>query len=114
MNRKPLLFVIVVLGISSTIVHCLPTVKGTTWVEGHITEDTTWTVEDSPYLVMNDVIIDANATLAIKPGVEVRFGGACSLVVEGSLYAEGTSDRRASATIWRLGINCDGWACTGC
>ena len=110
MSRKPLLFVIVVLGISSIIVcYHLPTLKGTTRVEGHITEDTTWTIKDSPYFVINDVIVDANTTLTIKPGVEVRFGGAFSLVVEGSLCAEGTPGSLINFTSNKLQPQAGDW-----
>jgi hypothetical protein len=63
-----------------------------TWVEGHITYDTIWKIQDSPFIVINDVIVDTNATLTIEPGVQVRFGGNFSLIVNGALNATGTSD----------------------
>ena len=64
--------------------------KASTWVEGHISVDTTWTKANSPYIVTNDVIVDENVTLTIEPGVEIRFGGYFSIIVNGSLSAVGT------------------------
>ncbi|MCW4042875.1 MAG: right-handed parallel beta-helix repeat-containing protein, partial [Candidatus Bathyarchaeota archaeon] len=65
------------------------TVKAT-YVEGLITQDTVWTLVDSPFVVSGDVTVYSNATLTVEPGVEVRFGGVFSLVVLGKLYANGT------------------------
>ena len=64
-------------------------VHAQTWVEGHITQDTTWTVTDSPFVVIGNVIVDANVTLTIEPSVEVRFGDGFSLIVDGNLFAIG-------------------------
>ncbi|UCE16026.1 MAG: right-handed parallel beta-helix repeat-containing protein [Candidatus Bathyarchaeota archaeon] len=63
-----------------------------TYVEGNITQDTVWTLTDSPFVVSKNVIVDLNATLTIDPGVEVRFGGNFSLIVNGRLLANGTKD----------------------
>ena len=68
-----------------------------TYVEGPITQDTIWTLVDSPFVLSNDVTVYSNATLTIESGVEVRFGGAFSLVVSGKLYANGT-DREITFT----------------
>ena len=66
-------------------------VKGMTWVEGHITQDTVWKLQDSPFVVINNIIVDVGSTLTIEPGVEVKFGGAFYLSVRGNLSAIGTS-----------------------
>lgn len=60
-----------------------------TYVEGHIAQDTTWTLVDSPYVVSKDIIVDPTVTLTIEPGVEVAFGGKFTLYVQGILYAVG-------------------------
>lgn len=73
-------------------------VKAGTWVEGHITEDTTWTLASSPYLVTGDIFVDEGATLTIEPGVIVKFGGYISIFVNGSLYAVGTDTDRIKFT----------------
>ena len=66
--------------------------------EGVITEDTVWMFKNSPYEVVANVTIAAGARLTIEPGVEVRFQTGSSLIVNGSLYAVGTSSNRISFT----------------
>ena len=77
-------------------------VLGETHVEGHITQDTVWTLTDSPFVVVRDVVIDASATLTIEPGVEVRFGGNFSLDVMGKLIADGTEEEPITFTSNKL------------
>ncbi|MEM3442274.1 MAG: right-handed parallel beta-helix repeat-containing protein [Candidatus Bathyarchaeia archaeon] len=62
-----------------------------TYVEGPITQDTVWTLAESPFILSKDVIVYSNAKLTIEPGVEVRFGEALSLIIEGELYADGST-----------------------
>lgn len=79
-------------------------------VGGHLTEDTTWSPENNPYLVTSGVYVDAGVTLTILPGTIVKFnsdfyddlgddgfyfsGGeepiAKFMRVEGRIIAEGT------------------------
>ena len=61
-----------------------------TYVEGSITQNTIWTLVDSPFVVSKDVRVYPNATLTIEPGVEVKFGGTFSIIISGKLYANGT------------------------
>jgi hypothetical protein len=77
-------------------------VKGETHVEGHIIQDTVWTLTDSPFVVIKDLFIDVGATLTIEPGVEVRFGGNFSLVVRGKLIADGTVEKPITFTSNKL------------
>ncbi len=70
----------------------VPTVKAT-YVEGPIYLNTVWTLVDSPFVVSNNVTVDSGATLTIEPGVEVRFGGDFSLIVNGRLIANGAKDK---------------------
>lgn len=67
------------------------TVKAT-YVEGSITQDTIWTLVDSPFIVSNNITVYPDATLTIEPGVQVKFGGPFSLTVLGKLYANGTEE----------------------
>jgi hypothetical protein len=64
-----------------------------TYVEGPITRDTIWTLVDSPFILSNDVTVSPTATLTIEPGVEVRFGGEFSIIVNGQIIADGTDDK---------------------
>jgi len=66
-----------------------PTVKAT-YVEGEIAINTTWTLVDSPFILSGNVTIREGVTLTIEPGVEVRFGGKFSLIVNGRLIAKGS------------------------
>jgi len=45
-------------------------------VSGHITEDTTWSPDNNPYLVVDDVYVDDDVTLTILPGTIVKFNAA--------------------------------------
>jgi co-chaperonin GroES (HSP10) len=93
MKRKLKLFVILVIMIFSTFSFASKTLFQTveaTYVEGLITQDTIWTLVDSPFVVSNDITVHSNATLTIEPGVQVRFGGAFFIIVSGKLYANGT------------------------
>jgi len=75
-----------------------PQVVADTEVSGHITENSVWTLANSPYIVVGNVWVDSGVTLQIEPGVTVKFdtlpGGVdtLSLIVDGKLYAEGEED----------------------
>jgi parallel beta-helix repeat protein len=69
-----------------------------TYTEGFITQDTIWTLVDSPIVVSKNTTILSNATLTIEPEVQVRFGGHFSLIVEGKLVANGTKDKMITFT----------------
>jgi len=75
----------------------LPSVKAT-YVEGPITQDTVWTLTDSPFVVSKNITIYPSVTLTIEPGVEVRFGGNLSIIVEGRLNAVGTQNNNITFT----------------
>ncbi len=69
-----------------------------TYIEGAITQDTVWTLTDSPFVVSKNIIVYPTVTLTIEPGVEVRFGGYFSLNVEGSLSAIGEENNTITFT----------------
>lgn len=71
---------------------------GASSVEGIITNDTVWTLTESPYKVLSDVTIANGANLTIEPGVEVLFETGSSLIINGSLHAVGTSINRITFT----------------
>jgi len=70
-------------------------------ITSHITQDTTWTLQDSPYLVGGRSLpellkIAEGVTLTIEPGVIVKFHNPVynsGLRVEGTIKAEGTSEK---------------------
>ena len=52
------------------------------------------TVDNSPYLMTNDVLVPEGKTLTIDPGVEIQVNGDFFIQVEGSINAIGTEDKR--------------------
>jgi len=64
-----------------------------TYVEGVITQNTTWTLVDSPFVLSGNLTVYQNATLTIEPSVEVKFGGVFSLFIYGGLAADGTDEK---------------------
>ena len=76
----------------------LTSLSAETPVGGIISNSTTWTFPDAPYIVTNDVTVAPGVTLTIEPGVEVRFNQNTRLTVRGRLLAEGTPERRIRFT----------------
>jgi parallel beta-helix repeat protein len=58
-------------------------------VGGLISADAAWTAANSPYVIVSSVLVARGATLAIGPGVTVRFNPGLSLQVDGTLLARG-------------------------
>jgi hypothetical protein len=99
MSRRKLIFLLGIFLLSS------PLAFAETYVGGEITEDTTWTLEGSPYIVTSDVGIygptyGSTTTLTIEPGVEVRFESGVGMYVGGgwsgyygAIVAQGTQDQ---------------------
>ncbi len=60
-----------------------------------ISEDTTWILDGSPYIITNDsggmiIHIFPEAVLTIEPGVVVKLGSDSGFTVEGEMVANGT------------------------
>jgi len=96
--RALLLLAIIVLGVLRFANTSLYPSVSATYVEGPISQDTTWTLADSPYVVTKDIVVNPGVTLTIMPRVEVRFGGFFCLTVEGILSASGTLDKPITFT----------------
>jgi len=62
-----------------------------TSVGGYISENTIWTIDGSPYIVEESVIVEPSVALSIEPGVEVRFVNETELIIDGSLTASGNA-----------------------
>lgn len=56
---------------------------------GLISDDDTWTAEDSPVTITCDAVLLPGVTLDIDPGVEVRFTAGVNLTISGTLQALG-------------------------
>jgi len=75
-----------------------PFTANATYIEGTITQDTIWTLTDSPFVLSKNITVYPTATLTIEPGVEVKLGGDFSLNVEGSLSAIGEENNTITFT----------------
>jgi len=64
-----------------------------TEVSGLITEDTTWTLNNSPYVLVDKVGVDYQVILTVEPGVQVKSnaGPFYYIKVMGKIIAQGTS-----------------------
>jgi len=87
----------IVLSSFNVVYRILPCARAT-YVEGVITQDTEWTLVDSPFVLSNNVNVMPGVTLTIEPGVEVRFGGDFSLIAHGRIAAIGASDKKIRFT----------------
>ena len=69
-----------------------------TEVGGEISEDTTWTLDGSPYYVIDNVSVQSGVTLVIEPGAQIRFRkftdsrNNISFNIYGSIIAQGTEE----------------------
>ncbi len=59
-------------------------------VSGIISNSTTWTKANSPYIVTGDIDVDTNAVLTIEPGVTIKVDGNYAIYVDGIINAAGT------------------------
>ena len=72
----------------------MPAARSQTTVSGRIEQDTAWTQDSSPFVLIGQVVVVADVTLTIEPGVQVRGTAGSSLVVNGALNAVGTQGQR--------------------
>ncbi len=86
-----ILTVLIIGTFAATSKTLLPEAKAT-WIWDDIQQNTVWTLTDSPFIVTRDITVRSGYTLTIEPGVEVKFGGAFSLEVQGVLNAVGTEE----------------------
>lgn len=57
---------------------------------GYITQNTTWTLANSPYILDGHLTVNAGVTLTVEPGVVVKAMDDVQLRVDGTLIAQGT------------------------
>jgi parallel beta-helix repeat protein len=87
-----------------------------TIVGGIISTDTVWSLDGSPYIAEQSVLVVGGATLRIEPGVEVRFGPDRALSInEGTLVAMGTaaSNILFAATAFPPDVDTNRWGYIG-
>lgn len=64
-------------------------VIGQTNVTNNIDENTVWDLAGNPYVIKNSVSVTAGISLSIEPGVMVKFDSSTSLIVRGTIIAQG-------------------------
>ncbi|MCF7740956.1 MAG: FG-GAP-like repeat-containing protein, partial [Candidatus Marinimicrobia bacterium] len=57
---------------------------------GVITKNTTWSADQSPYYIQNNVAVDLGVSLTIEPGAIIQFAPEAGLIVDGELQARGS------------------------
>lgn len=76
------------------IIICTQYTEAQTNVGGIISNNTTWDVLASPYIVTSNVLINSGVILTIEEGVTVKFNTGKSLQNKGTIIARGTSSNR--------------------
>ena len=69
---------------------CIPIAFPWTQVSGVIPGNTTWTLDNSPYVVDGSIMVPNGFFLTIEPGVTVLMALDTELHIEGTLWANGT------------------------
>jgi len=65
-----------------------------TEVGGILWTDTTWSVENSPYVITDTIQVPSGVSLAIEPGVTVaRLTAGDMFLIHGTISAKGTADK---------------------
>jgi len=84
---------LLIVGINFHVAKAVDYSSSGTSVGGIISQNTTWTLENSPYFFVDTVTVARNATLTIEPGVTVDIDF-WSMRVEGTLRAIGNETHR--------------------
>ncbi len=82
---------LLIAGINFNVTKAVDYGSSGTSVCGIIWENTTWTLENSPYVVVGHILVETNVTLTIEPGVVVKFDVKYYLMIKGKLNAIGSS-----------------------
>ncbi|OPZ93511.1 MAG: putative hemoglobin and hemoglobin-haptoglobin-binding protein 3 precursor [Firmicutes bacterium ADurb.Bin419] len=64
----------------------------------HISEDTVWEPEGSPYLIDGELVIDQNVTLTVAPGTIITFAPGSKMTVDGYLSANADGEQQTVFT----------------
>jgi hypothetical protein len=82
-----------IVGIKFNVTKAVGYSSSGTPVGGIILENTTWALENSPYIFVDEVTVAKEATLTIDPGVTLDLG-IWRLIVKGTLCARGNETHR--------------------
>jgi parallel beta-helix repeat protein len=74
------------------VLFCKPYVCGAaTNVSGVLTQSSTWTTSNSPYVVTGNILVSSGVTLTIEPGTRITFQSGTFLQINGTLIADGNA-----------------------
>jgi len=89
------LFTLLISGMNFYVTKAVNYSGAGTPVSGIIRENTTWTEENSPYIITDTVQIPGGVTLTIEPGVLITKPTAGDMfLVQGTIYAHGTINKK--------------------
>ncbi|MFQ5771988.1 MAG: right-handed parallel beta-helix repeat-containing protein, partial [bacterium] len=80
-----------------------------THVTDDITENTVWDISGSPYVILNTVSVNQGATLTIESGVTIKFDSSTSLIIKGTITAQGEESNRIIFTSNKSTPNIGDW-----
>ncbi|HPR18438.1 MAG TPA: FlgD immunoglobulin-like domain containing protein [Candidatus Cloacimonadota bacterium] len=69
-------------------------IASATEVSGHISQDTTWSPGNNPYIVVDNIWVDQNVTLRILPGTIVKFETSTYPTGGDYFYGDGYSEAK--------------------
>jgi parallel beta-helix repeat protein len=72
--------------------------EGPTEISGIISTDTIWTIENSPYIIIENTLVGEKINLTIEPGVVIKFDPGKYLRIDGTLFAQGTESEMITFT----------------
>ena len=98
MSRKAISLILIAFGFSILYSYIPCASMATAQVEGYITEDTIWSLENSPYIIVNDIIVEPGVKLTITPGVVVKFANGTNMIIDGTLIGSGNETYRVKFT----------------
>ena len=67
-----------------------------------ISDSRTFSLDKSPYVIRDDILIESTGELEIEPGVEVKFAPEVGITVRGILRAMGTPSKKIRFTAERF------------
>lgn len=93
---KKIKFIVVTLNL---VIVPIINAQDTTFIQGSIAQNTTWTIEGNPYIVIGDVTVLPNVNLSIDSGVVVKFSGYYKIrIAGGQLMITGTDSSKVIFT----------------